>query len=97
MTLGIAGSLRGGGDATDSTEADGFREPHVRSIAKAVSYRVLGTSLTVVSAWMLTSQWSVAAGLGLVDCVGKIVVFYLHERLWDRIDWGRSKPPEYTI
>jgi len=72
-------------------------ESHLRSIAKAVTWRVGGTLVTFAVAWVLTGQVELAAQIGLLDTVIKIGAFYGHERLWNRLQFGRPKPPEYEI
>jgi len=48
-------------------------------------------------AWILTGNLSLSAGIGLVDTVIKIGAFYVHERIWNRLQFGKQKPPEYQI
>lgn len=69
-----------------------------RSIAKAVSYRFFGTLTTTALVLVVIGKVELAAAIGLADTLFKIVVYILHERAWNRIDFGRSKPePDYTI
>ncbi len=72
-------------------------ESHIRSIAKAITWRFGGTVVTFMVAWVVTRELSVAAGIGLLDSVIKIGAFYVHERLWNRVSFGKVKPPEYEI
>jgi uncharacterized membrane protein len=60
-----------------------------RSLAKAVSYRLLATIVMAAVAWALTHRFAVAAALAGADSLFKTVLFYLHERLWTRIGVGR--------
>ena len=72
-------------------------ETHFRSIAKAISWRTGGTAVTFLVAWILVGKLELAARIGIVDTAIKIVAFYVHERLWNRINFGKPKPPEYQI
>ena len=72
-------------------------ETHWRSIAKAVTWRTGGTIVTCLVAWLLTGSLDMAAKIGLVDTAVKIGAFYLHERVWIRLSFGKMKPPEYQI
>jgi uncharacterized membrane protein len=72
-------------------------ESHFRSIAKAITWRAGGTIVTFAVAWMLTQKFELAAQIGLLDTVVKIGVFYAHERIWNRVGFGKAKPPEYQI
>lgn len=41
-------------------------------------------------AWLFTQQIGVAVSIGLTEAVTKIVLYYLHERVWNRISLGRA-------
>lgn len=72
-------------------------ESHARSIAKAVSYRILGSLTTALIFYALSGDWKLSAGAGLLDSVLKTGLYFLHERVWNHVDYGRTKPPEYEI
>ncbi|MHC4726622.1 MAG: DUF2061 domain-containing protein [Planctomycetota bacterium] len=72
-------------------------ESHYRSIVKAITWRTGGTIVTFGVAWILTDNISFSAKMGLLDTLVKIGVFYFHERLWNQLNFGRPKPPEYQI
>ena len=72
-------------------------ESRSRSIAKAISYRVLGSSCTGLIAFVLTGRGALFVEAGALDAVLKIAAYFVHERLWNHIGFGRSKPPEYEI
>jgi len=74
-------------------------DTHARSIAKAVSYRVLGSASTALIVYAGTRSLTFSAGAGAVDAVLKIGLYFLHERLWNYISFGRApeKAPEYEI
>ena len=72
-------------------------ETHYRSIIKAVSWRAGGTVVTCLVAWFLTGSLDLATRIGIVDTVIKIGAFYIHERFWNKVDFGKQKPPEYQI
>jgi adenylylsulfate kinase len=72
-------------------------ESNTRSLAKAVSYRVLGSAVTAVIVLLWTGRPIISAGVGLLDMFAKIGLYFLHERIWDHISFGRAKRPEYEI
>ena len=72
-------------------------DSHTRSIAKAVSYRILGSLATAGIFFALSGNLSLSVGAGVLDSVVKIGIYYLHERIWNNISAGRQKPPEYEI
>ena len=72
-------------------------ESHSRSIVKAVTWRAGGTVVTFVMAWMITGDATLSRGIGLLDSLVKVGAFYLHERMWNRLRFGKLEPPEYQI
>lgn len=72
-------------------------ETHARSIAKAISYRILGSMTTGLIFYLYTGNLKNSAGAGMLDMVSKLGLYFLHERVWNRIPIGRPKPPEYEI
>ena len=72
-------------------------EKHYRSIIKALSWRAGGTVVTCLVAWILTGSLDLATRIGIIDTLIKIGAFYVHERFWNRLDFGKQKPPEYEI
>jgi uncharacterized membrane protein len=70
-----------------------------RSIAKAVSYRLLGSICTALIVLLFSGDLKVSAGVGIMDMFLKIGLYFLHERLWNLISFGRAKhtSPEYEI
>jgi len=72
-------------------------ETHFRSVIKAVSWRTGGTLVTIIITWTLSGSLDLAAKVGVMETVVKIGAFYLHERIWNWLDFGKEKPPEYQI
>jgi uncharacterized membrane protein len=65
----------------------------IRSLAKALSWRVTGSIDTLVLSWLFTGDLTIAAAIGLTEVVTKMVLYYLHERVWNRISLGKGSPP----
>ena len=73
-------------------------DTRARSIAKAVSYRLAGSATTGVIVFLFGGhRLALSAGAGALDMVLKIGLYFMHERLWNHIDYGRAKRPEYEI
>ena len=62
---------------------------HVKSLIKAVSWRAVGTIDTIMISWILTGKIAIAVSIGSVEVFSKIFLYYLHERIWNIIRWGR--------
>ena len=72
-------------------------EHHSRSIIKAVSWRVTGTIDTIIVSYIVTGRFTLAISIGAVEVCTKIGLYYLHERVWNRISYGRPKRGDYEI
>jgi uncharacterized membrane protein len=64
-------------------------EGHRRSLAKAVSWRATGSIDTFIISYIVTGQLALAAPIALTELLTKVVLYYLHERAWTFIPWGR--------
>lgn len=64
-------------------------ESHSRSFLKAVSWRVTGSIDTFVLSWLITGNAKFAGSIATTEIVTKVALFYLHERAWTMVRWGK--------
>ncbi|SHJ46046.1 DUF2061 domain-containing protein [Pseudozobellia thermophila] len=64
-------------------------ERPIRSVAKAVSWRVIGTLDTLLISYILTGEVAIAASIASIDFVTKMFLYFVHERVWNKIGWGK--------
>ncbi|MEX6687150.1 DUF2061 domain-containing protein [Danxiaibacter flavus] len=64
-------------------------EKHYRSVVKGASWRFFGTLDTIIIALFWTGDYTKALAIGATEVVTKIALFWLHERIWLKIKWGR--------
>ena len=67
-----------------------YSESSTRSLAKTISWRVIATLTTTIIVWLVTGKLTLAVAVGGIEAVTKMVLYYGHERLWDRIRIGRK-------
>jgi uncharacterized membrane protein len=73
-------------------------ERHYRSLLKAISWRCLGTLDTMIICFIITGQLKFAVSIGFIELFTKMLLYYLHERAWNRLKFGRVLPKEdYSI
>lgn len=60
-----------------------------RSLAKTVSWRVLGSLDTLLLGWLFTGDLKVAGSIASAEVLTKLVLYYMHERGWAHVNWGR--------
>ena len=65
-----------------------YRESHLRSFLKALSWRVLATTTTAVIAWYITGDISTAIAIGSIEFIVKFFIYYGHERMWQLVPRG---------
>ena len=70
----------------ESTEV--IRESRLRSVLKALSWRVLATLTTIVIAYFIMGDMQTALKIGAVEVVAKMAIYYLHERAWAQVPLG---------
>lgn len=70
-----------------------------RSIVKAFSWRLTGTLDTILISFLISGRIKIALSIGFVELFTKLTLYYLHERAWNRIPFGRvpERSPEYSI
>ena len=59
-----------------------------RSVAKSISWRVLGSADTFVLGYLITGNAAWAGSIAGLEVLTKMVLYYFHERAWVHIGWG---------
>ena len=76
-----------------------YKDTHARSITKAVSWRIAATTTTVVIVFFLTCNLEMSQRIklstcaGMLDIIAKLILYYLHERVWGAIGFGKKTHP----
>ena len=68
-----------------------MKEKSYRSVVKSVSWRTIGTIDTIVISFFITGKIDAALAIGGVEVFTKMGLYYLHERTWNRIKFGKVK------
>jgi len=76
-----------------------MHEKHYRSVVKAISWRTVGTLDTMIVSYFVTGNLVMAASIGTIEVLTKIVIYYCHERIWNKLSFGKIKPTkdDYNI
>ena len=59
-----------------------LKESRLRSLLKGISWRVIATTTTITIAYFVTGDVKSAVSIGFVEFFGKLLLYYLHERVW---------------
>ena len=68
-------------------------EKHTRTVIKAISWRIIATFTTMTIVFLFTKKLILSLGVGVAEVLTKVTFYYLHERIWNRISWGKEKHP----
>lgn len=82
--------VAGGGSIIPRMSQD---STHKRTLAKTVTWRVVATATTMLIVYAFTGQATLSVGVGLVEVVAKMLIYYPHELAWDRVSWGWKRHP----
>lgn len=66
-------------------------EKRSRSLAKTISWRIVATATTIILVFFCTGDLIISSSVGLLEIFSKIVIYYLHERIWNMLDLGREQ------
>jgi len=67
-----------------------MQEKKQRSIVKAITWRFIATLTTMALVFIFTKEWKLSLGVGVLDVVIKLCFYYLHERGWNKVQWGKG-------
>mgnify|MGYP001429837219 CR=1 FL=1 len=60
-----------------------------RSIIKAITWRIFALLITIIVSFAILGSWSVSIAIGISSNLLKTLFYYIHERLWERTNWGK--------
>ena len=73
-----------------SQEGNASHEKVSRSLIKAISWRLIGTIDTMIIAYFITGTISQAISIGFIEWGTKLVLYFFHERIWNKFQWGKK-------
>ena len=62
-----------------------MQDSKTKSLLKTLSWRLIATLITMLIAWVVVGDVSVALTVGAADVVIKMIAYYFHERAWTKI------------
>jgi uncharacterized membrane protein len=61
-----------------------------RSLVKSIVWRMVAICTTFFSIYIITKEVKIATAGALLTNIINFILYYLHERFWDKVQWGRS-------
>ena len=68
-----------------------FREHVNRSLVKALTFRLAILTADSVIIYAITHRLDVALTVMVLSNLSSTILYILHERVWDKIDWGKRR------
>ena len=65
-----------------------IRNANQRHLFKTFSWRVVGSLTTLIVAWIVAGNPFTGLRIGLLETLTKIILYYLHEKIWYKINYG---------
>lgn len=74
-----------------------YKDTNLRTILKTISWRITATTTTVIIVYIFTGQIDTAIEVGLMEMVAKMLIYYFHERGWDKLKFGKKEIPSFVV
>ena len=68
-----------------------MEDSNKRHIVKTFSWRLVGTVDTILFGWLLTGNPFLGLKIGLFETVSKMLLYFGHEKLWYKINYGLDR------
>ncbi len=74
-----------------------YKETNIRSIFKGISWRVVATTTTILIVYFFFGRLDLAIAAGIIETVLKVGLYWAHERVWQKIRWGKKKIEPFNL
>lgn len=61
-----------------------------RSLVKTISWRLTGSAATFGIGYLISKNFLIAGSIASIQLVANTILYFIHERIWNRIKWGRG-------
>ena len=68
-----------------------FNNPNLRHLLKTFSWRLFGSTYTLLLTWLVTGNSFLGIKIGFLEIITKTILYYLHEKQWYKINFGLDK------
>jgi len=68
-------------------------DTHARAWVKSFVWRIFGIVILGTVSWVVTHSWKEMTVITFIFHGVRVILYYFHERVWERIHWGRIKHP----
>jgi adenylylsulfate kinase len=68
-----------------------------RTLLKTISWRTVATLTTAVLVYIFTGEFALAITVGSLEVVAKMIFYFVHERIWEKIKFGKKEVPSFVV
>jgi uncharacterized membrane protein len=66
-------------------------DTNARSLVKTICWRITGSGATFLIAYLMIGNFAIAGTIGMIQLVSNTILYYVHERIWNKIPWGKNE------
>ena len=66
-------------------------ETRKRSVVKSIVWRIICIAVSIITAYLLTAKIELSVAIGSTYNAITMILYYFHERFWNRLEWGKQK------
>ncbi len=74
-----------------------YIETNRRSLLKGISWRFVATTTTIIIVYVFFGRLDLAIAAGALETVAKIFLYYVHERIWHKIRFGKKRIEPFNL
>ncbi|QCT94708.1 adenylyl-sulfate kinase [Caminibacter mediatlanticus TB-2] len=74
-----------------------YKETNIRSIAKGITWRIVATGTTMSIVYIFFGNIELAVATGILETIAKVGLYWAHEKVWQKIRWGRKKIEPFNL
>ena len=74
-----------------------YIETSRRSLVKGITWRFLATTTTIIIVYLFFGRLDLALAAGVLETTAKIFLYYLHERGWQKITFGKKRVEPFNL
>jgi len=74
-----------------------YKETNIRSIVKGITWRMVATGTTMGIVYVFFGNIELAIATGLLETVAKVGLYWGHEKVWQKIKWGKKRIEPFNV
>ena len=74
-----------------------YKDTNIRSVVKGISWRVVASATTMVIVYLFFGRLDLAIATGVIETGFKLGLYWLHERAWFKVRWGRKRIEPFNL